>query len=278
MDEREQELSELRDYGTRLLKEMQYPELLAMLHETITHLHDIASEYARDAEMWHGKYEESADQNVALQKRLADLPAAWESEKKELRGVIEHQSGEINALNAQFQAKLEALRSYRDDEIAAYNERVQEMLSAQSAWEQMKQAYEKEKAQLEEERQNCEILSQECRQKYNEYQTHLETNQEKLNEYETLFNDRMREQMRINEVQHKADAQIRAIREERDDWKGKYEKERYWREKFENELTTLKKCQQENAAIERMAQQPPLPSVEGQKSDVPNEDADEDGV
>lgn len=274
MDEREQELNELRDYGARLLKEMQYPELIAMLEETIKHLHDIASEYARDAKMWRGKYEESADQNGALQTRLAELTAALAAQKKELQGVIAHQSDEIVALNAQFQAKLDALRSYRDDEIAVYNERGQAMLSAQSAWEQMKQECENEKAKLEEERKSCEILSQECRQKQNEYQTHLEINQEKLNDYDRHFTEELDTQNRINEVQRKADEQICAIREERDDWKGKYEKERSWREKFENELTILKKSQQESAGSEREAQHSPLPPIAGAKNHDPYEDED----
>ena len=125
MDERGQELNDLRDYGARLLEEMKYPELIGMLQETMTHLHDIATEYAKDAEGWHVKYDACAAQNIALQKKLENLASALERQKEDMSAVIYAQSDEIRQMGQEFECKLNELRSYRDAGVAEYKQRVQ---------------------------------------------------------------------------------------------------------------------------------------------------------
>ena len=63
MDERGEQLEELHGYAGKLLEEMRNPDLIDLLQETTTQLHDIAIEYSREVDSWRDKYEESEKQN-----------------------------------------------------------------------------------------------------------------------------------------------------------------------------------------------------------------------
>ena len=278
MDERGQELNDLRDYGARLLEEMKYPELIGMLQETMTHLHDIATEYAKDAEGWHVKYDASAAQNIALQKKLENLASALERQKEDMSAVIYAQSDEIRQMGQEFECKLNELRSYRDAEVAEYNQRVQALLATQEVLQQKKEKLAVQEQQLAEERQHCENERKAVERTRAEYEEQIELNRAKLDEYSALFDYKMNAKKKIDDAQKAADDQVNAMRKERDEWKRQHDKERYWRENFEKELIELKKRLNENTAPVVEEQHKPVESEAGKVGSSSYEDADEDGM
>lgn len=278
MDERGQELNDLRDYGARLLEEMKYPELIGMLQETMTHLHDIATEYAKDAEGWHVKYDACAAQNIALQKKLENLASALERQKEDMSAVIYAQSDEIRQMGQEFECKLNELRSYRDAEVAEYNQRVQALLATQEVLQQKKEKLAVQEQQLAEERQHCENERKAVERTRAEYEEQIELNRAKLDEYSALFDYKMNAKKKIDDAQKAADDQVNAMRKERDEWKRQHDKEHYWREIFEKELVELKKRLNENTAPVVEEQQKPVQSEAGKVGSNSYEDADEDGM
>jgi len=278
MDERGQELNDLRDYGARLLEEMKYPELIGMLQETMTHLHDIATEYAKDAEGWHVKYDASAAQNIALQKKLENLASALERQKEDMSAVIYAQSDEIRQMGQEFECKLNELRSYRDAEVAEYNQRVQALLATQEVLQQKKEKLAVQEQQLAEERQHCENERKAVERTRAEYEEQIELNRAKLDEYSALFDYKMNAKKKIDDAQKAADDQVNAMRKERDEWKRQHDKEHYWREIFEKELVELKKRLNENTAPVVEEQHKPVESEAGKVGSSSYEDADEDGM
>ena len=278
MDERGQELNDLRDYGARLLEEMKYPELIGMLQETMTHLHDIATEYAADAEGWHVKYDACAAQNIALQKKLENLASALDRQKDEMAAVINAQSDTIRRMGQELERKLNELRSYRDAEVAEYNQRVQALLATQEVLQQKQEKLADQEQQLAEERQHCENERKAVERTREEYEEQIELNRAKLDEYSALFDYKMNAKKKIDDAQKAADDQVNAMRKERDEWKHQYDKERYWRENFEKELVELKKRLNENTASAVEEQHKPVESEAGKVGSSSYEDADEDGM
>ena len=278
MDERGQELNDLRDYGARLLEEMKYPELIGMLQETMTHLHDIATEYAADAEGWHVKYDACAAQNIALQKKLENLASALDRQKEDMSAVIYAQSDEIRQIGQEFECKLNELRSYRDAEVAEYNQRVQALLATQEVLQQKKEKLAVQEQQLAEERQHCENERKAVERTRAEYEEQIELNRAKLDEYSALFDYKMNAKKKIDDAQKAADDQVNAMRKERDEWKRQHDKEHYWREIFEKELVELKKRLNENTAPVVEEQHKPVQSEAGKVGSNSYEDADEDGM
>lgn len=278
MDERGQELNDLRDYGARLLEEMKYPELIGMLQETMTHLHDIATEYAADAEGWHVKYDECAAQNIALQKKLENLASALERQKEDMSAVIYTQSAEIRQMGQEFECKLNELRSYRDAEVAEYNQRVQALLATQEVLQQKQEKLAVQEQQLAEERQHCENERKAVERTREEYEEQIELNRAKLDDYPALFDYKMNAKKKIDDAQKAADDQVNAMRKERDEWKHQHDKEHYWREIFEKELVELKKRLNENTAPAVEEQHQAAESEAGKVVRSSYEDADEDGM
>ena len=278
MDERGQELNDLRDYGARLLEEMKYPELIGMLQETMTHLHDIATEYAADAEGWHVKYDACAAQNIALQKKLENLASALDRQKDEMAAVINAQSDTIRRMGQELERKLNELRSYRDAEVAEYNQRVQALLATQEVLQQKQEKLADQEQQLAEERQHCENERKAVERTRDEYEEQIELNRAKLDDYPALFDYKMNAKKKIDDAQKAADDQVNAMRKERDEWKHQHDKERYWRENFEKELIELKKRLNENTAPVVEEQHKPVESEAGKVGSSSYEDADEDGM
>lgn len=250
MDERGQELNELRDYGNKLLEEMRYPNLIGMLQETLTHLHDIACEYSRDADLWHERYEACAEEKQALQDELQHRIGAWEEQKGEWRSVIKVQTDKIQDMDRDFQYKLDELRVYRDNEIGNYNDKVQSLLTAQSALVQMKNDIEEEKRRLEDARRKCdetkaehEKAKEEYEEKRRECEQQIERNRDKIEGYGELFAEKTNVQSKIEKVEKEAAEKAEVANKEIAEWNRRYDEEHVLREKIEKELEELKKLQ-----------------------------------
>ena len=280
MDERGQELNDLRDYGARLLEEMKYPELIGMLQETMTHLHDIATEYAKDAEEWHVKYDACAAQNIALQKKLENLVSALDRQKEDMSAVIYAQSDEIRQMGQEFERKMDELRAYRDAEVAEYNQRVQALLATQEVLQQKKEKLAVQEQQLAEERQHCENERKEAEKTRTDYEEQIKFNQMKIEAYQELSNYKRNVQLEIDNAKKAADDRLNAMRKERDEWKRQHDKEHYWREIFEKELVELKKRLNENTAPAVEEQHPSAEAAQRQEITPfhKDEDDDEDGT
>lgn len=82
MDEKAKELNELVGYGNRLLDEMTAKDekAVTMLRGIITHIHDIAQEYANDAALWQGKYESCLITVKSLEEKLREQSANAENQ------------------------------------------------------------------------------------------------------------------------------------------------------------------------------------------------------
>ena len=253
MDERGQELNELRDYGNKLLEEMRYPNLIGMLQETLTHLHDIACEYSRDADLWHRKYNACAEEKQALQEEIQHRIGAWEEQKAEWRSVIKVQTDKIQEMDRDFQYKLDELRVYRDREIGNYNDRVQSLLTAQSALGKMKNDLEEEKRRLEDAHRKCdeakaehEKAKEEYEEKRRECEQQMERNRDKIEGYEVLFIEKMNVQSKIEKIEKDAAEKVEAANKEIAEWNRRYDAEHVLREKITKELEELKKKLQGN--------------------------------
>lgn len=240
VDERGQELNELRNYGVKLLEEMKYPKLIGMLQETMTHLHDIASEYAADAERWHSKYDTSVAQNTVLQENLQNISAVMQQQQSDMGMVIKRQSEQIKQMGQDFKSKLDALRSYRDTEIERYNERVQGLLAAQDSLRQMKEELSAKTEELAKAQQRYQDREKKAEEKQRMYERWYALNQEKIEAYDSLYNDKLKSEEKMKNFRKTADEQLDAVRKESADWRQQYEKERELRENSERECQRLR--------------------------------------
>lgn len=240
MDEREQELSELRNYGHKLLEEMKYPSIIAMLQETITHMADIAEEYSREADKWHSKYDECAEQNRNLQRQIEDLTKAGEQKNNELCTVISKQAEQIKSMSHDFEQKLDELRSYRNQEVEGYRDKVQALISTQATLDKLISDVEAEKRQLEDKIRQCDKEKAEYENKQLEYEIQIEDNRTKLDEYPGLFNYKLNAENKIAEAQKAADDKVDEANRKVDDLTKKYNDEVELRKKLEEELGKLK--------------------------------------
>ena len=82
MDEREHDLQELVGYGNRLLTEINSPDAdkINMLREVITHISDIAREYAKEAASWQGKYEANKKTLSDIERKINDSATGGDKE------------------------------------------------------------------------------------------------------------------------------------------------------------------------------------------------------
>ncbi|MBR1420494.1 MAG: hypothetical protein IJ575_05510 [Selenomonadaceae bacterium] len=240
MDERGEQLEELHGYAGKLLEEMRNPDLIDLLQETTTHLHDIAIEYSREADSWRDKYEESEKRNRDLQNTVDILT----DQNTRLRNDLEDQTEKIRALDQDlsrnFQTKLDELREYRDREIFDYNQKVRSMIEAQ-------QYLADEKSKYEQLNRDLENAKRESEEKRDEYDHLIRDNQSKLEDYDRLCEVERNAEQRINDTIQDANSKIQSANDERDSWKQKFFEEQGKREGLEQELANLKNQLQANS-------------------------------
>ena len=77
MDEKKKELNELIGYGNRLLDDMASADAatVTLLRGVLTHIHDIAVEYAGEAAVWRGKYEAAEEALKTLERQMKEQSA-----------------------------------------------------------------------------------------------------------------------------------------------------------------------------------------------------------
>lgn len=201
MDEREQELNALREYGFKLLEKMRYPELLEMLHGTLTHLHDIAAEYSTEANTWRARYNECEAHNQKLQQQLQDLETANNEQVDKLKEAIKIQSDTITDLEKDFNRKLGELRSYRDSEVQNYNKQIQALILAQQSLDGMKQELEENLRKCESERKRLERLQLDLERERADLQRQIDVNKTKLDRYDELDVFQRNAQGKIDELE-----------------------------------------------------------------------------
>ena len=241
MDERGQELNELRDYGHKLLEELRYPDIISMLGDTFTHLADVAEEYSREADKWHNKYDECVSQNEMLQEKIEKLTEAGEHQNQELSRIIETQAQRIESMGKEFKQQLTKLRSHRNSEIEEYGNKVQALIATQTTLDKMTAEVEAAKHNLEESIRRYDEEKSSYEEKRIEYESQIELNQMKLDDYQNLFKFKQDAQNRIDAVQQEADNKVKAAEKEIDKWNRKYDEEHTLRLKIEKENNRLKK-------------------------------------
>lgn len=233
MDERGQELNELRDYGYKLLEELRYPDIIGMLRDTMTHLADVAKEYSREADKWHNKYDECALQIGELKEKITSLTEASNCQKESFHT-------QTVTLKRDLGKKITELRSYRDSEIAEYGSKVNALIATQSALDKMTAEVEAEKRNLKESIRRCDEEKSSYENKRTEYESQIELNQVKLDDYQNLFDFKRNAQNQIDAVQQAAADKVDAANIKIDEWKLKYDKEHKLRVKIEEENIRLK--------------------------------------
>lgn len=279
MDERKQELGELRDYGHKLLEKLRYPDVISMLQQTITHISGIAEEYSNEADKWHEKYDECFAQNEKLQGQIEDLSAAAERQNQELCDVIDTQARKIENMSADFAKQMEELRSYRNQEINSHGEKVQALVATQAVLDKMSCEVEETKRKLDDEISQYEAEKAEYENKRKEYEDKIEVNQAKLDEYQTLFDYKLNAEARIAEVQKATDDKDIEAKEAIEALTKQYNDEKTLREKLEAELIELKKQHGSNAnAPEGETPNSQGDSSEGQNEHSSNDDDDDDST
>ena len=201
MDEREQELNALREYGFGLLEKMRYPELLEMLQGILTHLHDIAVEYSNEANSWRVRYDECEAHNQKLQQQLQDLKAANNAQVDKLQKTIQIQSDTIESLEKDFNSKLNELRSYRDNEVKNYNAHVQELILTRQSLDNMKRNLEDNLNKCISERSSLERLKSDCEETRADLQREISINKTKLDRYDELDKFQREAQAKIDQLE-----------------------------------------------------------------------------
>ena len=239
MDEREKELDELRNYGHKLLEELRCPDVIGMLQETITHISSIAEEYSHEVDEWRGKYDECSAQNEKLQRQIEDLKSAGGRQNQELREIIKEQARQIERMGSGFAEKMEALRSYRDQEINEHKAKLQALIDTQTALDKMKNEVLEEKQKLEKDIDQCEKEKAEYEAKRKEYEEQIELNQAKLDEYQALFDYKLEAEQRITEAKNTANEKDEEAKATIKDLSQKYEQEKKLREDCEAALNKL---------------------------------------
>lgn len=279
MDERGQELTELRDYGRKLLEEMRYPNIIGMLQETISHIADIAEEYSAEAEKWHNKYDECAGQNENLQKQITDLTKTGKQENEKLRAVIDEQAKKIKSMGDNFAMKMDELRSHRNKEIEEYNGKLQALIATQITLDSLKCEVAKKESKLEEDRQRFNEEKNNCESKQLEYEQQIKDNKDKLNEYDSLYQFKLGAQKKIDDAIQSADAKIKAANDTATEWERKYGEQYTLREKLEKEIESLKNHLQNNAGASQSTENQSREEFAETRGEHPNyEDEDDDRV
>lgn len=241
MDEREQELNALREYGFKLLEKMRYQELLEMLQGTLTHLHDIAAEYSNEANSWRVKYDECEAHNRQLQQQLQDLKNANNDQVDKLQKTIQIQSDAITELEKEFNRKIGELRSYRDSEVQHYNEQIQSLILAQQSLANMKRELEDKLHECDSEKTRLENLKRECEEMRAELQRKIEVNQTKLDRYDELDNFQRNAQQRIDELEKALYDKEEEANNKIKDLNKELETERKRKQELERQLDELKR-------------------------------------
>ena len=276
MDERRQELTELRNYGHKLLEEMRYPSIIGMLQETISHIADIAEEYSAEAEKWHDKYDECAAQNENLQKQINDLIKEEEQENQKLCNVIKEQAEKIESMSRDFATKMEELRTHRDQEIEEYNGKLQALIATQTTLDNLKNEVEQKKSKLEEDIQKCNEEKTNYENKRLEYERQIEDNQAKLNEYDSLYQFKLDSQKTIDDAIQAAEGKIKAANDTATEWERKYGEEYTLREKLEKEIESLKNQLQGNVDTSHSMDNQTQEGFTETQGENPNHDDDDD--
>ena len=276
MDERGQELTELRDYGHKLLEEMRYPNIIGMLQETISHISNIAEEYSVEAEKWHNKYDECAKQNDNLQKQITDLTKTGKQENEKLRAVIDEQAKKIESMGDEFAKKMDELRSHRNQEIEEYNEKLQALIATQTTLDSLKCEVAEKESKLDKDIQSCNDEKTKCESKRLEYEQQIEDNQAKLNEYDSLYQFKLEAQQKIDNATQSAETKIKAANDTATEWERKYGEEYTLREKLEKEIESLKNQLQDNAAASQNTENQSQEEFSEKRDEHPNQDDDDD--
>lgn len=248
MDERGQDLEELKVYGGKLLEEMRQPKLIDMLQETMEHLHNVAIEYSREANDWHLKYDMSQAENEKLRRQLADIKKLGETQNDEWRNAVNHQSEVLKSMEGNLQQHFDSMRLHRDREVDDYKFKVEKLIQTQKTLDALKGEVETAKQDLEgkirlrdEEKSNYEA-------KRAELEDQMNLNHDKITGYEELDQKLRNAQSEIANAQNAADDTINAANATAAEWERKYCEEYSLRVKLEEELATLKQRLQSSDA------------------------------
>ena len=248
MDERGQDLEELKVYGGKLLEEMRQPKLIDMLQETMEHLHNVAIEYSREANDWHLKYDMSQAENEKLRRQLADIKKLGETQNDEWRNAVNHQSEVLKSMEGNLQQQFDSMRLHRDREVDDYKFKVEKLIQTQKTLDALKGEVETAKQDLEgkirlrdEEKSNYEA-------KRAELEDQMNLNHDKITGYEELDQKLRNAQSEIANAQNAADDTINAANATAAEWERKYCEEYSLRVKLEEELATLKQRLQSSDA------------------------------
>lgn len=218
MDKREKELTELRDYGGKLLEKMKYPDIIHMLQGTMTYLTDIAREYAQEADDWHKKYDACKEQQEQLQAQFDKLLKDSKQRNSDLCGRLDTQREEIERLKQTFDERLKELRSYRDEEIKTYHDRVQSLSKAQETLDTLKDKVQDEQKRLKEKQNMCSAEQEKCEEERRAIENQRRNNQEKLDHYQTLFDENLKNKEYLNDIEVK----LQNAQNEAAHWKAEY--------------------------------------------------------
>lgn len=239
MDERGQDLEELKVYGGKLLEEMRQPKLIDMLQETMEHLHNVALEYSREADDWHSKYDRSQAENEELRRQLADIKKLGETQNDEWRNAVKNQSEVLKSMEGSLQQQFDSMRSHRDREVDGYKLKVENLIQTLKTLDDLKSELETAKQDLEEkirlrdeEKLNYEAERAELKKQFN-------LNRDKITGYEELDKKLRKAQSDIANAQNAANDTINAANATAADWERKYGEEYSLRVKLEEELATL---------------------------------------
>ena len=240
MHERDQELTELRNYGHKLLNELRYPKIIGMLQENIMHIANIAEEYSKEADMWHSKYNECLAKNKEWQEQIKNLIKANDLQSTKFSTVINNQAEKINEMKQNFEKKLEELRSHRNDEIAEYGRKVQALADTQANLDTIKSETEALKCKLIEEIRQCDEKKKDYKDKRDECIQQIEDNKAKLSEYAGLYQFKLDAKKQIDDAMQAAKDKESEANVAIADLNEKYNKEIELRKKLESELERLK--------------------------------------
>ena len=279
MHERDQELTELRNYGHKLLNELRYPKIIGMLQENIMHIANIAEEYSKEADMWHSKYNECLAKNEERQEQIKNLIKANDLQSTKFSTVINNQAEKINEMKQNFERKLEELRSHRNDEIAEYGRKVQALADTQAYLDTIKGETEDLKCKLEQEICQCDEKKKDYENKRDEYLQQIEDNKAKISEYADLYQFKLDAQKKIADAMQAANDKESEANDAIADLNEKYGKEIELREKLESELEELKnKLNGSVGSTDSKDIQYPVVTAEAHNVQQNHDDDDDDGT
>ena len=248
MDERGQDLEELKVYGGKLLEEMRQPKLIDMLQETMEHLHNVALEYSREADDWHSKYDKSQAENEELRRQLADIKKLGETQNDEWRNAVKNQSEVLKSMEGSLQQQFDSMRSHRDREVDDYKCKVEKLIQTQKILDAIKGELETAKQDLEEKIRLYDEKKANCEAKRVELEDQINLNRDKITGYEELDKKLRKAQSDIANAQNAADDEINTANATAAYWERKYGEENSLRVKLEEELANLKQRLQSSDA------------------------------